>query len=114
MLYERIFGRIRYVACLSVICLVLSMFAGCARMAGLSTSAASPAEFAATDRLAAGRMGESSGQPVRLVSADDEVLKDVPLGRRVVIYNAALRVVVPDIDTAITACEEMVRKLGGY
>ena len=66
-----------------------------------------------SDSAAAAMEGMSSQSPIRLASAGDD-LSNVPLDRRIVIYNAAFRVVVAEVVDAIKKTEALADELGGY
>jgi hypothetical protein len=66
-----------------------------------------------SDTPAAAAPGESSRAPIRLVSASGD-LREVPLGQRIVIYSAAIRIVARDVDAAVKSMEQIADDLGGY
>ncbi|MCZ6682560.1 MAG: DUF4349 domain-containing protein [Planctomycetota bacterium] len=60
-----------------------------------------------------GNTQDEESSPVRLV-ADHSVVPATPQGKRIVIYNAGLRIVVKEIDKAIKRAEAFAAEFGGY
>jgi len=102
------------VGALSLLAACLVSVIGCLQAQRVSPS---PAErrraFAEVDKLGASMRGESSQRPILLVSASED-LSEIPLDRRVVIYNAGFRIVVKDVHEAIKSTEQIANSVGGY
>ncbi len=121
---------------------VLSFIAGCSMAApgwGSPLERAQPRGFSPVDRAAADREAatrvprrgsipvlsskleleapadtqDAESPPIRLV-ADHSVDPATPQGKRIVIYNAGLRIVVKEIDKAIKRTEAFAAECGGY
>lgn len=60
-----------------------------------------------------GRMEADSSPPPLLASTGNE-LKDVPVEKRIVVYNAGFRIVVQSIADAIKSMEQIATQTGGY
>ncbi|MCZ6815114.1 MAG: DUF4349 domain-containing protein [Planctomycetota bacterium] len=65
------------------------------------------------DLEAPGNTQDEESSPARLV-ADHSVDPATPQGKRIVIYNAGLRIVVKEIDKAIKRAEAFAAEFGGY
>lgn len=85
----------------------------CVLIFGCANSAGSIAYFQRAGQLSVSMLGESSQRPLLLASLAEDP-SQVPLGQRVVIYNAALRIVVSHVDEAIKEMERIAELRGGY
>jgi len=94
--------------------IVLMCLPGCAHVLKTDRMLESPAPSRdRADRAAAAYEATSAFGHVQLVSAKAEQ-SSVPLDRRIVIYSAGYRIVVKDVETAMTSMEQITESTGGY
>ncbi len=98
--------------CITMAATLLSVIVGCATSAH---SLKKPLYFGTPAFPAAvgSEHGAASKRPVRLASLREE-LRDVPLGDRIVVYSAAYRIVVKNVEGALEEAERVADKYNGY